>query len=205
MKEKALKELRYSEKGQVLRAFLPEALDSMAYGHNGINKFCRLEDFTGKKELTQIPGVRMMKVVTCKAIKRDWNRRTTMRMWKKMTALVLAATVAVGTPLVACAAPNAWIDGTHQQSDNYVRDYYLALCCDRFPCDGSGGVSTCYADEFSRYGDWGEYQPVCRCGEPCLYCKQQRVWAARKIGNRYGKMGCRSRVGTQFYNESFPI
>lgn len=39
MKEKALRELRYSEKGQVLRTFLPEALGSMAYGHNGISEF----------------------------------------------------------------------------------------------------------------------------------------------------------------------
>ena len=39
MKEKALRELRYSEMGQALRAFLPEALGSMAYGHNGISEF----------------------------------------------------------------------------------------------------------------------------------------------------------------------
>ncbi|MCI8381751.1 MAG: sigma-70 family RNA polymerase sigma factor [Lachnospiraceae bacterium] len=39
MKEKALREMRYSEMGQALRAFLPEALGSMAYGHNGICEF----------------------------------------------------------------------------------------------------------------------------------------------------------------------
>lgn len=39
IKEKALRELRYSEAGQMLRAFLPEALGSMAYGHNGIDEF----------------------------------------------------------------------------------------------------------------------------------------------------------------------
>lgn len=44
-----------------------------------------------------------------------------MRIWKKMTALVLAAAVAVGTPLVACAEPNAWIDGnTPEELTNRV-------------------------------------------------------------------------------------
>jgi len=44
-----------------------------------------------------------------------------MRVWKKMTALVLAAAVTVGTPLVACAEPNAWIDGnTPEEYTNRV-------------------------------------------------------------------------------------
>ena len=52
LKEKALKELRYSEKGQVLRAFLPEALGSMAYGHNGMSEFNRT--WTSSTELTAL-------------------------------------------------------------------------------------------------------------------------------------------------------
>lgn len=39
VREKALRELRYSEIGETLRAFLPEELGSMAYGHNGISEF----------------------------------------------------------------------------------------------------------------------------------------------------------------------
>ena len=63
----------------------------------------------------------MMKVAAILTIKQDWNRRTTMRIWKKMTALVLAATVAAATPLVACAEPNAWIDGnTPEELTNRV-------------------------------------------------------------------------------------
>lgn len=63
----------------------------------------------------------MMKVVTCKAINQDWNRRTTMKIWKKIAALVLAGTVTVGTSLVACAASNAWIDGnTPEELTNRV-------------------------------------------------------------------------------------
>jgi hypothetical protein len=62
----------------------------------------------------------MMKVATILTIKQDWNRRTTMRIWKKMTALVLAAAVMVGTPLAACAK-NAWIDGnTPEELTNRV-------------------------------------------------------------------------------------
>lgn len=44
-----------------------------------------------------------------------------MKIWKKMTAMVLAAAVTVGTPLVACAEPNAWIDGnTPEEYTNRV-------------------------------------------------------------------------------------
>lgn len=44
-----------------------------------------------------------------------------MKLWKKMTALVLAATVMVATPLIACAEPNAWIDGnTPEEYTNRV-------------------------------------------------------------------------------------
>lgn len=34
-----------------------------------------------------------------------------MKIWKKMTAIVVAAAMTVGSPLVACAGKNAWIDG----------------------------------------------------------------------------------------------
>ncbi len=52
IKEKALREMRYSEMGQALRAFLPEALGSMAYGHNGICEFnCT---WTSSTELTAL-------------------------------------------------------------------------------------------------------------------------------------------------------
>lgn len=52
IKEKALRELRYSEAGQVLRTFLPEALGSMAYGHNGVSEFnCT---WTSSTELTAL-------------------------------------------------------------------------------------------------------------------------------------------------------
>lgn len=52
IKEKALREMRYSEIGQVLLTFLPEALGSMAYGHNGISEFNRT--WTSSTELTAL-------------------------------------------------------------------------------------------------------------------------------------------------------
>lgn len=52
IKEKALSEMRYSEMGQALRAFLPEALGSMAYGHNGIGEFN--STWTSSTELTAL-------------------------------------------------------------------------------------------------------------------------------------------------------
>ena len=88
-----------------------------------------------------------MKVATILTIKQDWNRRTTMRIWKKMTALVLAAAVMVGTPLAACAK-NAWIDGrAYQQSDDDIGRGHLALCGDGFSCNGSGSTGTYHTDE----------------------------------------------------------
>lgn len=52
IKEKALREMRYSEIGQVLLTFLPEALGSMAYSHNGISEFnCT---WTSSTELTAL-------------------------------------------------------------------------------------------------------------------------------------------------------
>lgn len=51
-KEKALKELRYSEQGQLLKAFLPEALGSMTYRHNGIEEFNRT--WTSSTELAAL-------------------------------------------------------------------------------------------------------------------------------------------------------
>lgn len=52
IREKALKELKYSEKGQMLRAFLPEVLGSMTYRHNGIEEFNRT--WTSSTELAAL-------------------------------------------------------------------------------------------------------------------------------------------------------
>lgn len=52
IREKALKELKYSEKGQMLRTFLPEALGSMTYRHNGIEEFNRT--WTSSTELAAL-------------------------------------------------------------------------------------------------------------------------------------------------------
>lgn len=52
IKEKALREIRCSEMGQVLRTFLPEEFGSMAYGHNGVGEFnCT---WTSSTELTAL-------------------------------------------------------------------------------------------------------------------------------------------------------
>lgn len=41
IKNKALRALRQSGRGEKLRAFIPEAIECLAYRHNGVNEFCR--------------------------------------------------------------------------------------------------------------------------------------------------------------------